>query len=204
MKKEIKSLLKETGVSYNDPLTSFLYELMRDHLPAGTVATIAMNCPRHTLTRYCSDETKHCTELMSYHDAMIPYDVVDEADRTLECQNKDDHVDSYPEKCTCGYTFVPEDNWQVFTDSQYTRTDNGQIVVWRDCEPGAMRFAPWLDDVYKPQLEHCLMVRCPGQHDWVVDSEASNCNRKAEMVAGAYPGRLQEDHHCWEIVGELR
>ena len=54
MKKEIKSLLKETGVSYNDPLTSFLYELMRDHLPAGTVATIAMNCPRHTLTRYCN------------------------------------------------------------------------------------------------------------------------------------------------------
>lgn len=28
-----------------DPLVSFLYELMRDHLPVGTVEALVRNCP---------------------------------------------------------------------------------------------------------------------------------------------------------------
>lgn len=38
MKKRMDDLREESGaVTYSDPLTSFLYQLMRDHLPAGKV-----------------------------------------------------------------------------------------------------------------------------------------------------------------------
>jgi len=154
------------------------------------------------LRRYCTTEAEHCNGRMSYHDTMIPFDIVDEADRTYESQDKNNHVEGYPERCSCGYVFVPDDHWQVFTDRLYQKPD-GTMIATRDCEPGSMWFMPWLDVKYKPQLEHVLVVKCPGDHIWIVDSEASNCNRKAEIVAGAYPGRLQEDHHCWEIVGTL-
>lgn len=52
---EAKKMFDATGnVGYNDQLTSFLYELMRDHLPAGTVARIVMNCPCYTPTHFCN------------------------------------------------------------------------------------------------------------------------------------------------------
>ena len=36
------------------PLVSFLYELLRDHLPASTVETIARNSYDPGVTRYCN------------------------------------------------------------------------------------------------------------------------------------------------------
>lgn len=38
----------------------------------------------------------------------------------------------------------------------------------------------------------CLMVRLPNGHDWMVDSEASNCTRKGEP------------HQCWVRHGDPR
>lgn len=41
------------GVESQDPLVSFLYELMRDHVPPGTVETIMKNTPL-VPTKFCN------------------------------------------------------------------------------------------------------------------------------------------------------
>lgn len=67
---------------------------------------------------------------------------------------------------------------------------------------GAMWFAPWMDDLYKPQLEHVLVVKTPGG-DWCIDGEANNCTMPNKPIDGSKNRykRYQEDHHCWIIHG---
>jgi AMMECR1 domain-containing protein/orotate phosphoribosyltransferase len=64
-----------------------------------------------------------------------------------------------------------------------------------------MWWAPWLDDLYKPQLEHVLVVVCPNGYLWVIDSEAANCTSPAKRNPDGSYGREQENHHCWIIHG---
>lgn len=46
-------LRKRSGeVESQDPLVSFLYELMRDHVQPGTVESIMKNTPTNTLTKF--------------------------------------------------------------------------------------------------------------------------------------------------------
>lgn len=86
----------------------------------------------------------------------------------------------------------------------WRRVDTGEEFASIGQAPvGAMWFAPWYDEIFKPQLEHVLIVKTPGG-DWIVDSEANNCtmpNRGADGVARL--ARKQEDHHCWIIQGEV-
>ena len=101
------------------------------------------------------------------------------------------------------------------------RDDNGKVIatgertIWRRADTGdefdslgkvpagAMWFAHWLDDMYQPQLEHCLVVKTPGG-DWVIDSQASNCTMPAKLIhkdGKEYHPKKQLDHHCWIIHG---
>lgn len=53
MKERMERLKKESGtIVYSDALTSFLYELMRDHLPAGEVEAIVNNSINSGPTTY--------------------------------------------------------------------------------------------------------------------------------------------------------
>lgn len=85
--------------------------------------------------------------------------------------------------------------------------DTGEVRENHEWGPGAMFWAPWMDGIYSPQLEHVLIVRTPGG-DWTVDSEANNCtkpNRPRSARRGRHEvyGRYQEDHHCWIIHGTV-
>lgn len=80
--------------------------------------------------------------------------------------------------CACGYEFKPEDNWQVFIEEYYRRSDNREETTLRDAPPGAMWDAFWMKS-YRGQLPIpedglYLMVRVPGEHEWYVDGPASN------------------------------
>lgn len=100
----------------------------------------------------------------------------------------------WPKRCDCGYEFRDADEWQVFTEPTYRRQDSAEIMTLREAPVGAMWFAPFYDQITRPQLAHALVVKTPGG-DWVVDSQASNCTIPED--------RLQERHHCWVISGEL-
>ncbi len=112
---------------------------------------------------------------------------------------------NWPTNCICGYEFTEKDNWQLFKQKQYK--GDGEIKgVWPydELPVGAMWFNPLYDQLYKPQLEHCLCVKCPDGYIWVIDSQASNCrNPFPTRSDGSFinPLPMQQDHHCWIIHG---
>lgn len=110
----------------------------------------------------------------------------------------------WPHTCAqlCGYKFTDDDNWQMWQEQVYRRTDTGELRVLHKgapapdapaAEPGATWDAWWLPDVYRGDDGICLMVRCPDGHDWMVDSRASNCGLPND-----------NEHHCWVRHGDPR
>jgi hypothetical protein len=86
----------------------------------------------------------------------------------------------------------------------WRRVDTGEeFEALADTPVGAMWFAPWLDEMFSPQLEHVLIVKTPGG-DWLIDGEARNCtmpNKGEERDGKTYFYPFQQDHHCWIIHG---
>lgn len=151
---------------------------------------------RRSLRRYVSSANAHrhaCPGPMGYHDSMTLLDVVEGNAATRDHLVDDviprDHP-LWPKACQCGYAFADGDEWQVFTESLWCRTDTGQVMTLREAPPGAMWWADWNTWDVGPD-GRCLMVRCPDGHDWTVDAEASNCTRKGDR-----------SHKCWCRHGE--
>lgn len=98
----------------------------------------------------------------------------------------------------CEYCNAPIDplfaHHQVHHERIWVRRDTQEEIFLHDAPAGAMWFAPWFDDTWKPQLDHVLCVRTPGrQAEWIVDSQASNCTLPDD--------KHMEQHHCWVISG---
>jgi hypothetical protein len=99
----------------------------------------------------------------------------------------------WPIVCGCGYCFTETDEWQLFAEAIYTRSDTGANTTIRDAGAGALWFATWLEG--KPWSRsgpdgRVLMCRTPGG-EWNVDSIASNCTRRDDDV-----------HRCWVRHGD--
>lgn len=109
----------------------------------------------------------------------------------------------------CGYQFADDDHWQDWQEPIYLRTDTCEQVTIRGgglydrrdvtstgpagAPPGAMWDAWWMPDRWRGPDGIALTVRCPNGHDWLVDSEASNCTRKGDR-----------SHKCWVRHGDPR
>lgn len=107
----------------------------------------------------------------------------------------------WPTHCSrgCGYEFTPADHYQAWLSQLYRRSDTGELRVLSHptpeapaAEPGACWDAWWLPESYQGPDGICLVVRCPGDDDWMVDRQASNCTRKGEP------------HQCWVRHGDPR
>lgn len=109
----------------------------------------------------------------------------------------------WPATCDrCDYAFVEEDQWQPWDLLLYRRTDTNELRVLHQnasvpydapsAEPGACWDAWWMP-FSRGDDGICLMVRCPGGHDWMVDSRASNCGLPDDKV-----------HKCWIRHGDPR
>lgn len=149
------------------------------------------------LRRYARTEEPACPG-RGYHDAETPIGFLPMAIRSespvydIEEMLEPDHSDPrWPVKCEhCTYYFAPDDNWQVFTTPMYVAED-GREMSLRDAEVGAIWDGIWLPDNYRVNGSGpCWVVKLPGNHDWIIGSEATNCTR---------PG---EDHDCWCCHGE--
>lgn len=160
---------------------------------------LAIGLRRYSLTEGCPAGRP------GYHNAVVyqgeDVGVRDEHGgiRLKEHPEVDHTYSGWPTHCACGYEFTEDDEWQVWTESIWVRTDTGEDrgLRTRDmeggliaAEPGAMWNASWMPSRRTDGLY--LMVRCPDGHDWAVDSQCSNCTR---------PG---EDHECWVRHGDPR
>ena len=105
------------------------------------------------------------------------------------------HKRLWPTRCGCGYRFKAEDEWSIDFNDIWIREDDWSVLGSRPHKfpPGAMYWAPWMDDHYKPQLEHCLCVILPDGTAWIIDSQATNCTMADD--------HRQERHHCWVLSG---
>lgn len=96
----------------------------------------------------------------------------------------------WPTHCgACGHEFDlnGEDHRSSGLKPIY-RSEDGREGQIRDFGVGAMWDADWY--TRKGPDGRALTVRLPGDYDWMIDSQASNCDQK------------DREHYCWVRTGE--
>jgi hypothetical protein len=135
-------------------------------------------------------------------ETMVVCSVCDHATRnsqgTVQVQRDDERSTrhdwgafNWPKVCeACGHPFDFEsgDDWRSSSTNRTYRRDTGEEGRIHDFGVGAMWDAYWM--TRKGPDGRSLMVRLPGDHDWAVDSRASNCDQK------------EREHYCWVRHGE--
>lgn len=118
-----------------------------------------------------------CPGKYGYCNTMAFLDEIDYKPKTvIEAAPDWSHDDPrWPKVCEyCNKAFKDEDKWQVFQQALYQRHD-GTIVDLHDCQPGDMWDAWWYPDKWKQNPDGlCLVVRLPGDHDWIIDRSGSD------------------------------
>lgn len=93
--------------------------------------------------------------------------------------------------CSCGHEFKkPSKIYQGFL--LFKRSDNGELCTIHESPEGSMWYADWYirPGIWTGPDSRILIAKCPGGHDWNIDSRASNC---------ALP--QDNEHRCWTREG---
>ena len=152
---------------------------------------------RRELRRYggsAVDRKNVCPIWGTYHNASVFLDIIIDKDQVSG--DKWPHDDQrWPKICDCGqYTFIDNDNWQIFTQHLWKR-DTGDEYTLNEAPPGAMWYADWMTEkldkskvgnMWRGPDDRCLVVKCPDGHNWMIDDQASNCTMKEDKI-----------HKCW-------
>jgi hypothetical protein len=156
-----------------------------------------------------SSEAKPCPGRYGYHNAVAPWleDAPVNRDENgyygsppkEEWPASDDP--RWPTHCECGYAFEPEDQWQIFHDTIYTRPETGERWPHRELPPGAMWENWWWPD--KGPDGKCLSVMLPNGVDWMIDGPSRNDKRPwtrtgTPPVITAMPSILVERSSTWK------
>lgn len=131
----------------------------------------------------------------SYCNAMVD---VGEGPYGIEWTDKPEQTDPrWPTKCNaCGRAFGDSDPFQLFDRRIYENKSAGIRCTLADAPAGACWDATWISERRKDTPTGCgymvgddhrsLIVRCPDDHDWMIDGRAKNCTLPDEPT-----------HHCW-------
>jgi hypothetical protein len=169
---------------------------------------------RAWLRRYSSaDSSRSKCPLFDYHDARNLFvDSRPKAD-TPEWAKPLADDSRWPSRCSCGYTFQPDDERQVFTGRLFQGAPDGKLYAIADMPPGAMWDASWLrrsevrdllDEPHTGPDGITLVIKLPDGSEWLIDSECNNCTRTQWVSKN---GRLQwggRTHYCWVRHGDPR
>lgn len=151
---------------------------------------------RRALRRYhpSSDTANKCPLPWGYHDAQVSFDEVavvlgDGGRYSIPTDGEPPHEAwaGWPTHCDCGYEFQNSDEWQLFSERLYRRSDTGELTTLRDAPAGALWRATW----FEGRADHCgpdgqaWVCKTPGG-DWHIDGRASNCTMPNDNV-----------HRCW-------
>jgi len=129
-----------------------------------------------------------------YHDAEIVVDAQFVASPEEECganPDADERTDPrWPKYCACGYTFHPEDHWQVNVDRLYRGAPDGLLYQRSELPPGAVWQAHWMEDIkdnpYAGPDGKVWAVMLPAMIEWLVYGPSSDGTKW--KVEGTLPG----------------
>ena len=139
------------------------------------------------LRRY--KRTEEACKDHGYHNVKNYLD--ESTDGTNYCY-REGYEGKWPKHCTCGYEFLEDDHYQIFTDEIFKRQDTGELIPFREKPVGSMWYATWMEDLercWKGPDGRILMAMTPGG-EWNIDSRASNCTMKDD-----------NEHRCWVRTG---
>lgn len=184
------------------------------HAPIKVFWLTPAELERVSLRRYSHKDLSPNDAGHSYHDARLVLRDASVIEKDLDLRQVEDNAlcarpEAFPQRCACGYVFTAEDALQVFRQYLYSGAPNGQMCTLLDAPAGAMWDADWLGDCdfAKGPDGICLCVRLPNGSDWLVDQEASNCNKTQWRPTPENPksrvwsGRT---HYCWVRHGDPR
>lgn len=84
----------------------------------------------------------------------------------------------WPKACRCGYSFHPEDHWQVNVDRLYSGALDERLYRLRELPPGAVWRATWMEDIknnpYASPKGEVWAVQLPCMTEWLVYSKPTN------------------------------
>ena len=86
----------------------------------------------------------------------------------------------WPAQCDCGYFFLNDDARQLSMYRLYVRAVPLDPSVaqapftLREAPAGAMWYADWFADIWKGPDGHCLMLKLPHGHEWVIDGPSTH------------------------------
>ena len=161
---------------------------------------------RRSLRRFVYSSEAKCSNPGGYHDAMVR--IEDASSPALDRMRERDWPhddDRWPKACSCGYIFQEFDQWQVFDERFWRRTDNGEILSLRDAPAGAIWNAHWWPDDCKVDGQY-LICRVPPRHEWTIDGRANNCDSPCAVCRVPYKDHKGKDHNytdsrpthrCW-------
>ena len=154
--------------------------------------------------RKCEKSTYGCDAMFDLGEADILYDPDGYIGTPRNLPPHDDP--RWPKTCAaCGHPFDEKDEYQLHGKQIYIRPDTGARFTIKDAPVGACWDAWWVHHRSRRRGEvpavpgvgsmtgddgRSLVVRCPDGHDWMIDSRASNCDKKDD-----------DTHHCWVRTG---
>jgi len=151
---------------------------------------------RRSLRRYANLGLVRCEASgYGYHDARVEIEVVEKERKVggyeLQAPPRIAFAGDprWPTRCSCGYAFGVDDQWQVIDERLLMRVGSDELVTWRDAEPGAMLDAQWFP--WKGFDGRSLKVKCPNGIEWAIDGPANNCTKPDDS-----------EHRCWIRHGE--
>lgn len=150
---------------------------------------------RRSLRRFFNSEGKP-HDPNHYHDETVVIDEKffqpgDENGRSCE---KGDYEDDprWPKTCACGYSFTPEDHWQVNEERLWSGSLDGELYPIREHPPGATWACDWFPEEgpnghFTGPDGKAWAVMLPAGVEWMIYSYASGNPKSKWTVQGAPP-----------------
>ncbi len=115
----------------------------------------------------------------------------------------------WPTLCECGYRFQDSDEWQLYRETIYRRTDTGAEMTLREAPPGAMWDAFWFHDspAWCGSDGLALTVQTPGG-EWLIDGPSQSGGHwtragKPPLITAQPSILIPGRYHGWLTAGVL-
>lgn len=145
----------------------------------------------------------------SGHAALGPVVVAEEPAHKVTSEQGYEHWASRPDwdptdprwRTTCDQCGgpLPEQAYrQTDATPLYRRLDTGEVLTLREAPDGALWVAWWFN--WKGPDGLCVVAKCPGGSEWIIDGVASNCPHRTGLRSAEYdpdPASGPQHHRCW-------